>query len=66
MTSASPTAATADFARLPLSPAMLANLQQLGYLTMTPILACALLLWFSGKAKAMTANSANTTTSAVD
>lgn len=43
MTSASPTAAAADFARLPLSPAMLANLQQLGYLTvMTPIRAASL------------------------
>ena len=38
MTSASPT----DFASLPLSPATLANLQQLGYSEMTPIQAAAL------------------------
>ncbi|MBK6361260.1 MAG: ATP-dependent RNA helicase DbpA [Comamonadaceae bacterium] len=49
MTSASPTAATADFARLPLSPAMLANLQQLGYLTMTPIQAASLPAALLGK-----------------
>jgi ATP-independent RNA helicase DbpA len=34
--------AATDFSRLPLSPAMLANLQQLGYLTMTPIQAASL------------------------
>jgi ATP-independent RNA helicase DbpA len=49
MTSASPTAAMADFARLPLSPAMLANLQQLGYLTMTPIQAASLPAALLGK-----------------
>ncbi|MCW5671015.1 MAG: ATP-dependent RNA helicase DbpA [Hydrogenophaga sp.] len=38
MTSASPTA----FSALPLSPAMLANLEQLGYTAMTPIQAAAL------------------------
>jgi len=38
MTTASPT----DFASLPLSPATLANLQQLGYADMTPIQAAAL------------------------
>jgi len=38
MTTASPT----DFASLPLSPATLANLQQLGYAEMTPIQAAAL------------------------
>jgi ATP-dependent RNA helicase DbpA len=38
MTTASPT----DFASLPLSPATLANLQQLGYVSMTPIQAAAL------------------------
>ncbi len=31
-----------SFSSLPLSPAMLANLQQLGYLTMTPIQAASL------------------------
>ena len=49
MTSASPSAAAADFARLPLSPAMLANLQQLGYLTMTPIQAASLPAALLGK-----------------
>ncbi len=43
MTSASPAAsADAGFSQLPLSPATLANLQQLGYLRMTPIQAACL------------------------
>jgi len=55
MTSASPavagtaTANATDFARLPLSPAMLANLQQLGYLAMTPIQAASLPAALLGK-----------------
>jgi ATP-independent RNA helicase DbpA len=36
------TASSTDFRSLPLSPAMLANLQQLGYLEMTPIQAASL------------------------
>jgi len=36
------------FAQLPLSPAMLANLQQLGYLTMTPIQAASLPITLAG------------------
>jgi ATP-independent RNA helicase DbpA len=46
MTSATPASSTApngaDFNTLPLSPAMLANLQTLGYLAMTPIQAASL------------------------
>jgi ATP-independent RNA helicase DbpA len=43
MTSASPAASSdAGFSQLPLSPATLANLQQLGYLRMTPIQAACL------------------------
>jgi len=47
MTTASPNTSAAapaasDFSQLPLSPAMLANLQQLGYLSMTPIQAASL------------------------
>jgi ATP-independent RNA helicase DbpA len=44
MTSASPTPDTHNtaFGQLPLSPEMLANLQQLGYLSMTPIQAASL------------------------
>ncbi|MFT4242195.1 MAG: ATP-dependent RNA helicase DbpA [Acidovorax sp.] len=38
----SPTPASTDFAALDLGPAMLANLQQLGYLQMTPIQAASL------------------------
>ncbi|MDM7949501.1 ATP-dependent RNA helicase DbpA [Hydrogenophaga sp.] len=38
-----------DFSALPLSPAMLANLQQLGYLEMTPIQAASLPLALLGK-----------------
>ena len=38
-----------DFANLPLNPATLANLQQLGYLTMTPIQAAALPVALLGK-----------------
>jgi len=53
MTSASPavagTANATDFARLPLSPAMLANLQLLGYLAMTPIQAASLPAALLGK-----------------
>jgi ATP-independent RNA helicase DbpA len=51
MTSASPAVAgtATDFARLPLSPAMLANLQQLGYLAMTPIQAASLPAALLGK-----------------
>ncbi len=42
MTSGSSPAAASDFARLPLAPAVLANLRQLGYLAMTPIQAASL------------------------
>ena len=52
MTSSSPAstaAGAADFSRLPLSPAMLANLQQLGYLAMTPIQAASLPAALLGK-----------------
>lgn len=42
MTSASPASSDAGFSQLPLSPATLANLQQLGYLRMTPIQAACL------------------------
>ncbi len=37
-----------SFAQLPLSPALLANLQQLGYLTMTPIQAASLPITLAG------------------
>src|SRR6195952_5807079 len=37
-----------SFSALPLSPAMLANLEQLGYLTMTPIQAASLPITLSG------------------
>ena len=40
--------AGAPFSRLPLSPAQLANLQQLGYLTMTPIQAASLPIALAG------------------
>ncbi len=43
------TTATTRFDALPLSPAVLANLQQLGYLEMTPIQAASLPLTLSGK-----------------
>jgi ATP-independent RNA helicase DbpA len=46
MTSASP---AESFGSLPLPPAMLANLQQLGYLVMTPIQAASLPLALAGK-----------------
>jgi ATP-dependent RNA helicase DbpA len=49
MTSFAPVPAAADFSRLSLSPAMLANLQQLGYLTMTPIQAASLPAALLGK-----------------
>ncbi len=49
MTHASPSPEQADFGRLPLSPAMLANLQQLGYLAMTPIQAACLPAALLGK-----------------
>ena len=42
MTSASPASSDAGFSQLPLSPATLANLEQLGYLRMTPIQAACL------------------------
>jgi len=42
-------AASTDFASLPLNPAMLANLQQLGYLSMTPIQAASLPVALLGK-----------------
>jgi ATP-independent RNA helicase DbpA len=42
-------ATAAEFATLPLSPATLANLQQLGYATMTPIQAASLPLALAGK-----------------
>ena len=46
---ASPAATTGlSFNELPLSPAMLANLQQLGYLTMTPIQAASLPIALAG------------------
>jgi ATP-independent RNA helicase DbpA len=50
--SPNPTAAApaaSDFSQLPLSPAMLANLQQLGYLSMTPIQAASLPAALLGK-----------------
>ncbi|MDB5786019.1 MAG: ATP-dependent helicase, partial [Caballeronia mineralivorans] len=37
-----------SFSALPLSPAMLANLEQLGYLTMTPIQAASLPIALAG------------------
>ena len=42
-------AASTDFASLPLSPATLSNLRQLGYLGMTPIQAACLPLALLGK-----------------
>src|SRR5574343_1288937 len=42
MSSAPTASSSADFGTLPLSPATLANLQQLGYLSMTPIQAACL------------------------
>jgi ATP-independent RNA helicase DbpA len=42
MTSASPASSDAGFSQLPLSPTTLANLEQLGYLRMTPIQAACL------------------------
>ena len=42
-------AAASDFARLPLSPAALANLQALGYERMTPIQAASLPLSLAGR-----------------
>ncbi len=44
-----PQATAAEFATLPLSPATLANLQQLGYATMTPIQAASLPPGLAGK-----------------
>ncbi|MDO9484085.1 MAG: DEAD/DEAH box helicase, partial [Hydrogenophaga sp.] len=54
MTSATPTSPTPapaapSFSQLPLSPAMLANLQQLGYLSMTAIQAASLPAALLGK-----------------
>ncbi|MBU4518303.1 MAG: ATP-dependent RNA helicase DbpA [Gammaproteobacteria bacterium] len=49
MTTVSPIASAADFSQLPLSPAMLANLQQLGYLSMTAIQAASLPAALLGK-----------------
>ena len=54
MTTASPNispaaASAADFSQLPLTPAMLANLQQLGYLSMTAIQAASLPAALLGK-----------------
>ncbi|TBR15752.1 MAG: DEAD/DEAH box helicase, partial [Rugosibacter sp.] len=47
--SAAPSASTGkDFSQLPLSPAMLVNLQQLGYAQMTPIQAASLPLSLAG------------------
>nr|MBP8272362.1 DEAD/DEAH box helicase [Sphaerotilus sp.] len=43
-----PTNAPDSFSRLPLSPAMLANLEQLGYTRMTPIQAASLPLALAG------------------
>ncbi len=42
------TVAASDFARLPLPPATLANLQRLGYTSMTPIQAASLPLALAG------------------
>ena len=47
--SASPGPGATSFARLPLTPAMQANLQQLGYLEMTPIQAASLPLALQGR-----------------
>jgi ATP-independent RNA helicase DbpA len=50
MTTASPnTSSATDFSKLPLTPAMLANLQQLGYLSMTAIQAASLPAALLGK-----------------
>ena len=46
---APPGTASTSFAGLPLTPAMQANLQQLGYLEMTPIQAASLPLALQGK-----------------
>ncbi|TBR10221.1 MAG: DEAD/DEAH box helicase, partial [Rugosibacter sp.] len=43
-----PTAPGTSFSQLPISPAMLANLQQLGYVQMTPIQAASLPLSLAG------------------
>ncbi|MDP2092586.1 MAG: ATP-dependent RNA helicase DbpA [Hydrogenophaga sp.] len=48
-TSPNPAPATPSFSQLPLSPAMLANLQQLGYLSMTAIQAASLPAALLGK-----------------
>ena len=48
-TSPTPAAAAPSFSQLPLSPAMLANLQQLGYLSMTAIQAASLPAALLGK-----------------
>ena len=45
----SPSSSSTDFASLPLTPATLANLQQLGYLNMTPIQAASLPVALLGK-----------------
>ena len=47
-TTGAPAPAAASFASLPLPPAMQANLQQLGYLAMTPIQAASLPLALAG------------------
>ncbi|MDP3322459.1 MAG: ATP-dependent RNA helicase DbpA, partial [Hydrogenophaga sp.] len=50
MTTVSPIdSPAADFSQLPLTPAMLANLQQLGYLSMTAIQAASLPAALLGK-----------------
>ncbi|MFD1710124.1 ATP-dependent RNA helicase DbpA [Ottowia sp. GY511] len=49
MNSTAPTGAAATFSVLPLQPAMQDNLQQLGYLQMTPIQAASLPLTLQGK-----------------
>ena len=57
MTTLNKTPAATDFSSLPLAPAMLANLEQLGYLQMTPIQAASLPLALLGQdliAQAMT------------
>ncbi len=48
-TNATPTAPASNFASLPLNPATLANLAQLGYLEMTPIQAASLPAALAGK-----------------
>ncbi|MFM2347137.1 MAG: ATP-dependent helicase DbpA [Pseudomonadota bacterium] len=49
LSSVSPLTAASDFAQLPLSPAVLANLQTLGYERMTPIQAASLPLSLAGR-----------------